>query len=325
MRYRLVVFAMICASERLLSQSPNIGPPPGKLVDIGGRKLHLLCSGPTTSGGAVAPTVVLEAGASAFSIDWTLVQREVARANRVCSYDRAGSAWSDPSTPPGDASVARDLHSLLQAAGERPPYIMVGASLGGMFVRLYQADYPNEVAGLVLVDPATEDRLFTYFEGKAVLIGSLTAEQMRSTVPQRAVAVPRRKPQTGAPFDKLPAELYDLRIKLDAKLIASIPDTVSPEFIAAFREAERARLTRLLALRSKEEHPLGDRPIVVLSRGVESSAEMQAVHAGIARLSTNSRHSVIAGSGHEIHLFEPSAVIRAITDVLTAVREKSRL
>jgi pimeloyl-ACP methyl ester carboxylesterase len=323
MRYRHIVVATICVSARLSAQLPDIGPAPGKLVDVGGRKLHLLCTGPAATRGA--PTVVLEAGASAFSIDWTLVQREVARANRVCSYDRAGSAWSDPSKASGDANVASDLNRLLEVAGEHAPYIMVGASLGGMFVRLYQADYPNDVAGLVLVDPASEDRLFTYFEGKGVLIGSLTAEQVRSMVPQRSVTVPRRRPQTGAPFDKLPAELYELRIKLDTRLIASIPDTISPEFIAALREGERARLARLLEQRSKEEHPLGDRPIVVLSRGMESSAEMQAVHAGIARLSTNSRHTVIAGSGHEIHLFEPSAVIRAITDVLVAVREKSRL
>jgi pimeloyl-ACP methyl ester carboxylesterase len=311
-----VICAILCCARSLTAQ--DIGTAPGKLVDVGGRKLHLLCSG------AGSPTVVLEAGASAFSIDWTLVQVEVARTNRVCSYDRAGSAWSDPAAATG-ASVSRDLHALLIAAGEKAPFVLVGASLGGLHVRGYQADYPDDVAGLVLVDPVSEDRQWTYFEGNAVLIGSLTAAQMRTMLPTQPVPVPRRRPQVGAPFDKLPPALYDLRIKLDQKLIASIPDMVSPEVVAAFREAERARSARLLEQRKQRERPLGDLPIVVLTRGVNSAADLRETHAGLARLSTNGRHTIVAGSDHEIHLFEPSVVVQAIADVVSAHRSKTRL
>jgi pimeloyl-ACP methyl ester carboxylesterase len=310
---------MFCLATCLSAQQPDIGAPPGRLVDIGGRKLHLLCSG------RGSPTIVLEAGASAFSIDWTFVQQAIAQTNRVCSYDRLGSAWSDPATESSRATVARDLHAVLEAAGERPPYVMVGASLGGIYVRLYEADYPDDVAGLVLVDPASEDRLFTYFGGQGVLIGSLTAEQMRSTVPRQSVLIPRRKPDTGAPFDKLPPALHALRIKLEEKLIASIPDMVTPELIATSREIERSQLARLLRLRSETAHPLGDRPTVVLSRGMDSNAEMVTTHVNVARLSENWRHSVVAGSGHEIHLFQPTAVVEAIADVVEAVRGKTKL
>lgn len=314
-----VTLGAVCVVGRLSAQQPDIGPAPGTLVDVGGRKLHLFCSGHGS------PTVVFEAGASSFAIDWTLVQQQVARRNRVCAYDRAGMGWSDPSTPETRRTVPADLQALLRAAGERAPYVLVGASLGGLHVRSYIADYPDDVVGLVLVDPASEDRLFTMIDGQAVLIGSLTPEQMRATVPTQTVRVPRRRPQTGAPFDKLPPSLYELRVKLDTRLIASQPDSVTPQMIATSREEERARLARLLAQRSSTAQPLGDRPTVVLTRGVDSDPEPRATHAALAQLSTNSRHTVVPGSGHEIHLFEPSAVVQAIGDVVQSVRTKSRL
>lgn len=319
MRYtRAIVVALTLASPAQ-AQQKYIGPPPGAMVDIGGRKLHLLCSG------VGAPTIVLEAGASAFAIDFTLVQREVARTNRVCSYDRAGFGWSDPPAPSPKPSAAHDLHRLLQAAGERPPFVLVGASLGGMFVRVYQADYPAEVAGLVLIDPASEDRLFTYFGGQPVTIASLTAEQVASMLPRQSVRVPRRNPQTGAPFDLLPPHLYEIRQELDARLIASVPEWISPEMFGEAREEERARLSRLLQLRAGKQHPLGELPVVVLTRGLESNAGLVETHEGLARLSANSRQTSVTGAGHEIHLFAPDVVVRAIADVVEVVRGRTRL
>src|SRR5207245_5039100 len=111
-----------------LAQSPP--PPPGRLVDIGGRKLHLQCSGKGS------PTVILMAGGGAYSIDWALVQPKVAKSTRVCSYDRAGLAWSDPG--PADETVEQtigDLHALLRAAGDTGPSLLGGAWLGGLVLR----------------------------------------------------------------------------------------------------------------------------------------------------------------------------------------------
>ena len=160
-----VVLALLLTSMAALAQPADIGQPPGRLVDVGGRTLHLHCVG------TGSPTVILEAGASSFALDWSLVQPEVARNQRVCAYDRAGSGWSEPrldvETP---ARIVIDLHTALMAAGEKPPFLMTGASAGGLYVRLYQLDYPADVAGLVLVDPATEDRLFTMFQQRAVPI-----------------------------------------------------------------------------------------------------------------------------------------------------------
>jgi pimeloyl-ACP methyl ester carboxylesterase len=109
-----------------------------------------------------------------------------------------GWGWSDSSASSPRASEALDLHTLLDRANERAPYVLVGASRGGLLLREYLADYPQDVVGLVFVDPSTEDRLFTMLNGEGVLIASLTADQVRSMLPRQPVPVPRRNPQTGA-------------------------------------------------------------------------------------------------------------------------------
>ena len=104
-----------------------------------------------------------------------------------------------------------------------------------------------------------------------------------------------------------------------------VPESVPYEIVVATAELERARLAKLKEIRAAQAHSLGDRPLVVLTRGVESSQELRDVHAQLAGLSTNSRHTVVAKAGHEIHLFEPGAVIQAIRDALEASRSKQKL
>jgi pimeloyl-ACP methyl ester carboxylesterase len=123
---------------------------PGKLVDFAGRKLHVVCAG---SG---APTVVFEASGHSSSTEWDKILPEVGKRHRACAYDRAGMGWSDPVA--GDRSASDfvdDLRGALAAAGEKPPYVLVGHSIGGPIVRAYQAAHPDDVVGLVLVDTVT--------------------------------------------------------------------------------------------------------------------------------------------------------------------------
>jgi pimeloyl-ACP methyl ester carboxylesterase len=303
------------------AQIVDIGPPPGRLVDIGGRRLQLNCQG---SG---SPTVIFEAGASAFAIDWALVQPRVARVTRACSYDRARYGWSDPS-PSAEMpeNVVRDLHRLLQSAGERPPYVMVGHSRGGVYVRIFQRRYPGEVAAMVLVDPSHEDNLFTMYEGKAVAIASLTAEQLQRTMPPGDVNVPTRPVQTGPPFDRLPPDLYRMRVELERRLIAGDASRPVPRAIVVESiEGDRAALSELKAASGTGAPALGDRPLVVLTRGVDVTDATQVVHSSLARSSSNSRHTVVPDAGHEIQLFKPDAVIQAVEDVLQSVRTKQPL
>src|SRR6476619_5964306 len=122
-------------------------PPPGQLVDVGGYRLHINCTG------TGSPTVVIESGWGDMSAAWGWVQPEVAKTTRVCTYDRAGMGWSEASPEPRVArEYAKELHTLLANAHETGPYVLVGHSMGGFTVLVYAHDYPADVSGLVLVD-----------------------------------------------------------------------------------------------------------------------------------------------------------------------------
>jgi pimeloyl-ACP methyl ester carboxylesterase len=125
-------------------------PPPGRLVDVGGHRLHLQCQG-----AAGVPVVVLEAGNLSFSLQWAWIAPGIARTTRVCAYDRAGYGWSDPTPwPPIAGRQADDLARLLEIAGEPGPYVLVGHSYGALVSRAFAVRYPRAVAGVVLIDPA---------------------------------------------------------------------------------------------------------------------------------------------------------------------------
>jgi pimeloyl-ACP methyl ester carboxylesterase len=131
-------------------------PAPGQMVDVGGHRLHIHCQGDHALG---SPTVVMESGNGEPSLTWAAIQPEVARFARVCTYDRAGLGWSERSPKPRTVgNVVDELHTLLARAGLEPPYVLVGHSMGGGLVRLYAREHPDQVAGMVLVDPLLEEQ-----------------------------------------------------------------------------------------------------------------------------------------------------------------------
>jgi pimeloyl-ACP methyl ester carboxylesterase len=130
-------------------------PQRGSSIQAGRIKLNMDCTGDRSPG---RTTIVLDSGLGAPALGWILIQPEVAKFARVCSYDRAGYGWSDPGPEPRTSSqIAKELKAVLDAAAERPPYVMVGHSFGGFNVRVFTSLYPGEVAGVVLVEASHED------------------------------------------------------------------------------------------------------------------------------------------------------------------------
>jgi len=324
MRLRIALLAGLASVAQVNAQAalPD-HPPEGRMVDIGGRKLYLRCSG------TGSPTVVLVAGGGAYSIDWALVQPRVAETTRVCSYDRAGLGWSAPGA--ADETVEQtigDLHLLLQAAGEPAPHLMVGASIGGIFVRAYQHAFPKDVAGLVFTNSA--HRVGLRVKDKAGLIWDLSEDEIRSGYPlppsvERGPAPTRE----GPPFDRLSPELQAVRLAFDVRRWEQWdPAKVGPESTLSWRKEFLRELDETC---SGGQSPLGRLPLIVISSdpkpeppnpGQRSGSSCPRDDAGrdLDLLSSNSVYIVAAGSGHEIHLFQPDVVVQALSRGVQAVR-----
>jgi pimeloyl-ACP methyl ester carboxylesterase len=315
--------------------------PPGKLVDVGGYRLHLNCTGKS------GPTIVLISGAGDFSFDWGLVQPGVSRFARVCSYDRAGLAWSDPGpTPRTMRQDAYELHALLKAARIKAPYVLVGHSIGGLIARVYAGQYPDEVVGMVLVDSTHEDTTLMY-QGKLVRIRESAkgitvppVQTMQSSPPKPAAAEDIEQfefnqkmfgaPKIEPPFDKLPASTQAMRLWFLAQ----------PPRAAAGPDFWEEELQVMYIARAKTPFQLADKPLVVLlakpaddnpppdiSAGEwkRINEEKRQQKVGLANLSRNSKLIIAERSGHHIQLDEPHAVTDAIRLVVDAVRHRTRL
>src|ERR1051326_320573 len=156
----------LCFSLCATAAQSSSPAPPGKLVDLGGHKLHVNCTGKGS------PTVAIENGLGDFSFDWILVQNKVAAFTRVCTYDRAGYAWSEPGPKPRTfAQINLELRDALAKLHEPGPYVLVGHSYGGPVVRNFSAPYPHDVAGIVQVDAAFEGARVGIGGGKTMRLG----------------------------------------------------------------------------------------------------------------------------------------------------------
>jgi pimeloyl-ACP methyl ester carboxylesterase len=280
-------------------------PMPGRLIDVGGHRLHLSCTG---SG---SPTVVLEPGAGMMSSSLGWIAPAVARDTRVCVYDRAGRGWSESADASQDGlQIATDLHTLLQRGQVPGPYVLAGHSFGGLYVLTFAARYPDEVAGMVLIDstaPASEapaaappgDRTSYDVVGRVSALVSSSARlglgRLFATLSASGLP-PRSRDEVSAKM----ATASSLRSTIDEYGQGS----------AAVRQA--AALT-----------DFADKPLVVLTAGSGHDVAETAAQNHLATLSTDSVHRVIAGATHaglvgdEEHA---AATTQAILDVVSSVR-----
>jgi len=300
-----------------------------QLVEVEpGRRLNLYCTGKGS------PTVVFDSGVTGETVGWALVQPTVAAHTRACSYDRAGTGYSDPGTRTGtSANIVDDLHRLLKAAGIPPPYVLVGHSYCGMNVRLYKDYYPTEVVGMVLVDPSHEDWVHrvwplnskqeTYeqyvaegFEPmwrderdclRAATLGFVEGSEIyKKCVPEPD---PRFSDAINAAYHKtyLAPAIYQASLTEDENL--------------HFESSDQLRVARRW---------FGDMPLIVLAAGDrpkrrkdETQAHRDAINRlwyvlfdELAALSTRGINRVVPDTGHDIPMTQPTAVSGAILEVL---------
>src|SRR5260370_5759159 len=244
------------------AQTPTeTAKPPGLMVDIGSRRLHLNCSGNGT------PIVVVENGGGSFSVDWALVQPAVSQFTRICTYDRADYAWSDPG-PVRDLpeQVMVDLELLLRLGDVKPPYVVIGQSIGGLLVRDFQRRFPQQVAGMVLVDPTHEDGNAYIIDGKPKPISLVTREELQQFMlnymanpPAQSIPV-----RVGSPYDRLPEASQTIHLWAAAKL-ARDRDVRQTPYIG---EGQRQEAAALHEQRSRLKHPLGKIPLTVITNGL---------------------------------------------------------
>jgi len=302
----ILVLIILAAGAVAKSNLAKGHPAPGQLVDVGGYKLHINCTGEGS------PTVILESGWVESSSTWLLIQPEIAKTTRVCSYDRAGYGWSNPSPHPRTATWRADeLHTLLVNANVPGPYVLVGHSLGGMLVRVYAYTYPDEVVGMVLVDSMHEKNTIPDAVQQFRMLGALSSTGIMALAPQTI------------PNQEFPDEVFAQY---------KVAWATTGHLTAAAAEIN-AMLESTAEVRALHITSFGNLPLSVLSRDLyfpipslsetenqQLREETRAMQSELAALSINSTHTIAEQSGHHIQFDQPDLVIDAILEMVDAIR-----
>ena len=317
--------------------------PPGQMVDVGGHQLHIYCTG------RGSPTVVMESGLGSTSLGWRLVQPEVAKFTRVCSYERAGLGWSEVGPMPRTSQqIVEELRALLKNAGIEAPYVLVGHSFGGFTVRLYADKYSDEIVGMVLVDPLSPQEWFPLNAERERKIKSGVRLSRYAAISTR-LGIPRLylsllKHQLGLArfymalvsastlgLARINVSLVSGAVKGGERLVDALkklPPEVGPLLQAVwsqpkFFEAMAAHIASLpeSAAQVTATGKCGDIPLIVLSPSNPKPSRIQEQES-VARLSANGRHIVASNSGHWIQLDEPMLVVETVREVVESARHR---
>jgi pimeloyl-ACP methyl ester carboxylesterase len=280
---------------------------PGRLVDVGGHRLHLDCTG------TGSPTVVLEGGGGATAATLGWVSGAVARDTTTCVYDRAGRGWSEDAGTPQDAlAISTDLHTLLHRAGVPGPYVLAGHSFGGLYALSFAAQHPDEIAGMVLIDSTSPD----YDNADRSVAPPVRAGAHDALGRVAALTSSVARLGLGRLFAMFAAS--DLPPHEQAQVRAT---TAAPAALrSTIEEYGRADISTREAASVRD---LGDTPLLVLSAGVGSRPDGPRDQARLAALSTDSVHRVVDGASHQALVGDQTHAAttgRAILQVVSAVR-----
>ena len=290
-------------------------PPQGRLIDIGGYRLHLQCTGKGT------PTVILDSGLGAPGLGWSLVQKKVSQFATVCSYDRAGSGWSDASPfPRTGQQVAKELHELLIRANIPGPYILVGHSSGGINLRFFEAQYPQDVAGMVLVDAPSEN----YFDQISGEYPEFSFEKMKRT--SLLLKLGSRMGLSRILFATLHSKYKSRFQPSEWDMITALGSSTknadtSCDELASFQDNLREL--------AQAKRSLGNKPLIVISPGQLGQPKgisqerwdrflkiMMTLQKDFLKLSTQSRHIIVENADHMIPYDHPQVIVDAIHELV---------
>jgi pimeloyl-ACP methyl ester carboxylesterase len=326
-----VLLSTPCAGEEVIK--PLINNPvytkPQQLVDVGhGRHMNLYCLG---SG---SPTVILDAGMGDSTISWALVQPAIATKTRACSYDRAGLGFSDASRRPSTASNnADDLHTLLKVAHITPPYVLVGHSAAGMYIRVYADRYPDEVVGLVSVEGSHEDQWTRGWAigapGQQAKWDSFLKEYSGCVDEAKhnlAAGTPAYKKCVGDTDPRFSPAINEAQARY-ASTVRWQAAIASERQAVAYASADQTRATR--------KH-YGDMPIIVLTHSPYPKAQdetqdernqrtllWESLHLDVAAMSSRGVNEIVPNSGHYIQYDQPQAVIDAVKQVVAIALDQT--
>jgi len=326
----LAMFVLTVSPCLLRAAAP---PAPGKLVDLNGHRLHVNCTG------RGKPTVVVENGLGDFSFDWALVQSRVATFSRICTYDRAGYAWSDPGPKPRTfAQLNLELHDALTKLGEHGPFLLVGHSYGGPVARNFALIYPKDVVAVVFVDAAHEGLRVPIGQKKTIRLGQ---DATGTPIPAAREALgPADRPTIRS--EDLPVELKNLEPMFKALPEAQQQMQLWAQQQPGVYDAQQSEtqwsgeyFAKWQA--SPQTGALGNIPVMVLSRAdggyndadldipaAQYEQERKEGQRKLAMLSSNSQQIVVR-SGHNMNLEAPEVVTNAIREVVNAVRSHKKL